>query len=62
MIKYSGGYVKDKKQASFVLLGFAVVAIIVSLFLIFGERSSKSEKPGIETFKDAPFEVIPKNK
>ncbi|MBU6431576.1 MAG: hypothetical protein KGJ58_04585, partial [Patescibacteria group bacterium] len=36
VIKYSGGYVKDKKQASFVLLGFAVVAIIVSLFLIFG--------------------------
>jgi len=36
VIKYSGGIIKDEKQASFVLLGFIVVAIIVSLFLLFG--------------------------
>ncbi|PIY58727.1 MAG: hypothetical protein COY98_00465 [Candidatus Yonathbacteria bacterium CG_4_10_14_0_8_um_filter_43_17] len=36
VIKYSGGLVKDEKQASYVLIGFVVVAIIVSLFLIFG--------------------------
>lgn len=36
VIKYSGGYVKDEKQASYVLLGFVAVAVIVSLFLIFG--------------------------
>jgi len=45
VIKYSGGLVKDEKQASYVLIGFVVVAIIVSLFLIFGAVSSSSPPP-----------------
>ena len=61
VIEYSGGYVKDEKQANYVLIGFVVVAIIFSLFLVFGGGSSKSEKPGIETFKNAPSEMIPQN-
>lgn len=40
VIKYSGGYVKDEKQANYVLLGFVAVAIIISLFLIFGNSTS----------------------
>ncbi|MBU6431461.1 MAG: hypothetical protein KGJ58_03135, partial [Patescibacteria group bacterium] len=40
VIKYSGGLIKDGKQASFVLLGFVVAAIIVSMFLFFGSGSS----------------------
>jgi len=36
VIKYSGGHIKDGKQASYVLLGFVAVAIVISLFLIFG--------------------------
>ena len=36
VIKYSGGYIKDKKQANYVLIGFVVVAVGISLFLIFG--------------------------
>lgn len=36
VIKYSGGLVKDEKQASYVLIGFVAVAIVVVLFLIFG--------------------------
>jgi hypothetical protein len=36
VIKYSGGYIKDEKQASYVMIGFVAVAIIISLFLIFG--------------------------
>jgi len=36
VIKYSGGYIKDEKQASYVLLGFVVLAIITSLFLVWG--------------------------
>ena len=36
VMKYSGGLVKDEKQANYVLIGFVVVAIIVSLFLFFG--------------------------
>ncbi len=61
VIKYSGGYVKDEQQANYVLIGFVAVAIIFSLFFIFGGGSSKSEKPGIETFKNAPSEMIPQN-
>ena len=41
VIKYSGGLVKDERQASYVLIGFVAVAIIVTLFLIFGGGSSQ---------------------
>jgi len=44
VIKYSGGLIKDEKQASYVLIGFVAVAIIVALFLVFG-GGSKSESP-----------------
>src|SRR3989344_4958843 len=40
VMKYSGGAVKDERQAEYVLLGFVVVAIIVSLFLFFGNSTS----------------------
>jgi len=40
VIKYSGGAIKDEKQANYVLIGFVAVAIVVSLFLIFGGGSS----------------------
>lgn len=36
VIKYSGGYIKDEKRASYAILGFVVLAIIISLFLVFG--------------------------
>jgi hypothetical protein len=36
VIKYSGGLVKDEKQANYVLIGFVAVAVIVVLFLVFG--------------------------
>ena len=35
VIKYSGGLIKDEEQANYFLIGFVVVAITVSLFLIF---------------------------
>jgi predicted PurR-regulated permease PerM len=37
VIKYSGGYIKDEKQANYVLIGFVAAAVIVSLFLFFGD-------------------------
>lgn len=40
VIKYSGGYIQGEKQASYILVGFVVVAIAVSLFLIFGGKGS----------------------
>lgn len=45
VIKYSGGYVKDEKQASYVLVGFAALAIIISLFLFFGGGNSVPPLP-----------------
>ena len=45
VIKYSGGLVKDKKQAQYVLLGFVVLVIIVSLFLIFGGSGEQNTPP-----------------
>lgn len=40
MMKISGGSVKSEKQAEYILLGFVVVAIIISLFLFFSGGGS----------------------
>ena len=45
VIKYSGGTVKDERQANYFLIGFVVVVIIISLFLIFGAVRSPSPPP-----------------
>ncbi len=45
VIKYSGGAVKDEKQANYVLIGFVALAIIISLFLLFGAIRSPSPPP-----------------
>jgi len=52
VIKYSGGYIKDEKQVSYVLIGFVAVAIIISLFLIFGGGGNEAE------FKAPPGQKI----
>ena len=44
VIKYSGGLIKDENQANYFLIGFVVLAIIISLLLIFGGSSSYQEK------------------
>lgn len=36
VMKISGGAVKSERQAEYVLFGFVVVAVIISLFLFFG--------------------------
>jgi len=55
VIKYSGGYVKDEQQANYVLIGFVVVAIIISLFLIFGLHD-KTPK-AVQYREDIPLEI-----
>jgi len=45
LIKYSGGLIKNEKQASHVLIGFVVLAIIISLFLFFGGKKAEIEAP-----------------
>lgn len=56
VIKHSGGLIKNEKQASYILVGFAAIAIIVALFLLSGgkEKPLKSGMPGTETFKNIP--------
>ncbi len=45
VITYSGGAIKDERQANYVLLGFVVLAIIISLFLFFGGGSETQVIP-----------------
>ena len=48
VITYSGGYIKNKKQAMYVLLGFFVIAIIFSFILFVGpleQTTPSSELP-----------------
>jgi len=49
VIKYSGGLIKDERQASYVLIGFVAVAIVIVLFLIFG-RGGKQNTPPAEQY------------
>ena len=40
VIKYSGGLVKDERQAEYVLLVFSILIIIFSLILFFGSKNT----------------------
>jgi len=42
VIKYSGGLIRNERQAGYLLLGLVVLAIIVSLFLFFGSGRQKA--------------------
>ncbi len=44
-MKISHGLIKNEKQAQYALLGFVLLAIIISLFLIFsGESAGESQE------------------
>lgn len=40
VMKLSGGLIKDEKQASYALLGFVVIALVVTFIIFFGVDSS----------------------
>lgn len=40
VMRLSGGRIRDPKQANYVLLGFAIILIVVSLFLFFNTGSN----------------------
>jgi|SRR3989344_894354 len=42
VMKFSGGLVKSERQAEYVLLGFVVIAIAISLFLFFKDSASST--------------------
>ena len=39
VVKLSGGKITEQKQAEYVLLGFVILAIAISVFLMFGGNS-----------------------
>lgn len=43
-MKYSGGMIKNEKQAGYVVFGFVAIAITISLFLFFNGLSLNKEK------------------
>lgn len=45
VVKCSGGLIKEESQAYYVLFGFVVLAIIVSLFLVFGGGGNTQLSP-----------------
>jgi hypothetical protein len=44
IINYSG-FVKDRKQANYLLIGFSAIIIIIALFLFFGWSNNKIKNP-----------------
>jgi len=52
VVKYSGGYIKDQKQASYVLIGFAALAVAISLFLV--SSGGGQEVSPEEIFRNTP--------
>ncbi len=56
LIKYSGGLIKNEKQASYFILGFIVLAVIISFLLIFsgGGGSSREDLENFSPPAEAP--------
>ncbi|OGZ35500.1 MAG: hypothetical protein A3A94_02650 [Candidatus Portnoybacteria bacterium RIFCSPLOWO2_01_FULL_43_11] len=60
LIKYSGGLIKNENQAAYVLSGFVVLTIIISLFLILGREGERKRGKSFTPPAEAPTEeVIP---
>lgn len=57
VVKNSGGIIKDEKKAGYLLIGFAILAFSISLFLIFNSSES-FEQPFDEENEYQNFEVI----
>jgi len=45
IVKYSGGLIKDETQASYVILGFVGLSLIIIIVLLSNVFSSSSEPP-----------------
>lgn len=55
VMKFSGEYVKNEQQANYVLIIFAVVAIIIS-FILFSRLGSTQPK-AVQFREDIPLEI-----
>ena len=57
VMKLSGGSITEQRQAEYVLLGFTIIAIIISLFLIFG-GGDKNVSPNSEIMNNTLNKTI----
>lgn len=57
IMNHSGGLIKDENRANLVSVGFVVLSVIISLILIMAREDPSAEKPGLDTFKNAPAEI-----
>lgn len=62
VIKWSGGAIKEQKQAEYFLLGFIVVSILISLYLFFGDtllnKFSSTKPASQDQMKESYPELI----
>ena len=62
VIKYSGGLVKDEKQAGYVLLGFVAVAIIITFFLFYNSTTSGRSHKLTPAQQNKLLEIMPQDR
>ena len=48
IVKYSGGLIKNEKQAAYILLGFAILAIILVVFIFSNLRGPSIPPEALE--------------
>jgi len=54
VLKISRGYLKNEKQAGYLIIAFAVLALTISLFLILGNKTRIAEKNIFDPKTSAP--------
>ena len=62
VIKYSGGYVRDEKQANYVLIGFVSVAIIITIFLFYNSVTSSRSQKLTPAQQNKLLEIMPQDR
>ena len=55
VMKYSGGLIKDEKQAGYVLLGLVVLMLSLSAYFFFGSGPEKVKPIDIKNFDQSQF-------
>lgn len=43
IIKFSNGYIKNEKQATYILIGFIVIAVIITSLFVLTNKRDKAE-------------------
>jgi len=53
VMKYSGGYVKDERYATYVIFGFVILVVIIVFLLIFNQEGT-AYKPPDKVLREMP--------